>query len=188
MANLDAPRGFDAIGIYGGASFVKGGKRYKKEASVNVAVGDIVVTTGSAEASTLIPLVTTATAGAGNRVTGCVVAIEPVRTNLRTKYLDTSTSGYVYVADDEYTLMRAQEDGDSDVLAVGDIGQGIDFVTGTPDTTFGRSIAELDSDSTGSAGNEQFKLLAMVQQVNNAAGANALHIVKMNYHTSQVAV
>lgn len=187
MANVDNPRGLAPVSTLSGAPWNGKTRRYKKEASVILAPGDPVVLTGSAEATTGIPLITRATGSEGTptTITGVVVAIEPNLSDLSKKHMAAADTGYVLVCDDPDVLFEVQDDADSDTFAVTDVGQGGDLVVGNANTTLGHSIVELDTSTIGS--DAQVRIMGKVQREDVEVGANAKLLVKINEHTYSAA-
>lgn len=192
MANTDAPFGFKAIRHRAGGEIRLTKYIIASDESGDLFVGDPVIKNGSASTTgdnAGIPIVTKATAGTGNAITGIIGAIGPVRSNLSLNYYDASAISEeveVYVYDDPYTIFIAQDDGAGTALAVTEIGLNINAIfTHTGDTTTGVSQAELDGDSSGSGATLQFKLLRLHKDGpgDNVVGANAIWEVTINNHT-----
>ena len=183
MANTSAPFGFRPVRSLNGAPESGAVRRYKKEASVILAPGDPVVLTGSSEAVTGIPLITRAqgTEGTPTTITGIVVAIEPVRTDLTKKHLAAADTGDVLVCDDPHMLFVIQDDGVSDTPAVTDIGEAADLIVANANTTVGRSQVMIDGSDIGTG--DQVQLLEFVQREDNEIGAYAKWLVRINEHT-----
>lgn len=180
MANTNAASGATPLRYLSGAAYTGAVNRYKKEASVVVAPGDFVVLTGTAETTTGIPLVTLA--AATGTITGCVVAIEPVRSNLSQKHLGTGDSGYVLVADEPDLLFVMQEDSVGGAMAVTAVGEFVDVVYATADTTIGLSKNMIDSSDAGTGDN--LRIIECLQREDNeVAVAYAKWVVLINEHT-----
>lgn len=180
MANVDRPFGLKPIRYLSGQPYTGAVRRYKKEASTIIAPGDPVVLTGTAEATTGIPLVDRAAAGSGT-ITGVVVAIDPNRGDLSKTHLAAADDGYLLVADEPDLLFEIQEDSDASNLAVTDVGEFADIVVVDADTTIGLSKVELDSSDAGTG--DQVRIMELVQREDNAIGANAKWVVMINEHT-----
>lgn len=180
MANADRPSGFTPVRYLSGLPYSGAVRRYKKEASTIIGIGDPVVLTGSAEATTAIPLVDRAAAGSGT-ITGVVVAIDPLRSDLSKQYLAAADTGYLLVADEPNLLFEIQEDSDSSNIAITDVGEGCDLIVGNADTDTGRSIVELNSSDAGTG--DQVQIMELVQREDNELGANAKWLVRINEHT-----
>lgn len=184
MANVDRPFGFKPVRYLSGAPYTGAVRRYKKEASTIVGIGDPVVLTGSSEAVTGIPLVDRAAAGSGT-ITGVVVAIDPIRGSLEKQYLAAADQAYVLVADQPDLLFEIQEDSDSSNIAITDVGEGCDIVVANADTDSGISQVELDSSNAGTG--DQCRIMELVQREDNELGANAKWLVMINEHSYRAA-
>lgn len=87
----------------------------------------------------------------------------------------------VLVADDPNQLFEVQADG-SDIDAQTDMFQNYDIALGSADTTYRKSTAELDSDTASATATVALKLIRLLPRINNALGANARCVVKLNNH------
>lgn len=160
--------------------------RYKKEASVILGIGDPVVLTGSAEAVTGIPLITRAAAASGT-ITGVMVGIEPIKSDLTKRGFAAADQGYCYVVDDPNVLFIIEEDGDTTPVAVTDVGEFADLATvGDASTTTWISTVQLDSSSA--ADQDQLRIIELLQRPDNAimastASTKGIWVVAINEHT-----
>ena len=185
MPNTNRPSGFTPVRRLSGGLFdISSCVKMKKEASVVMCIGDPVVRTGTAEAVTGIPLVTCAVGSEGTpgTVTGVVVAIDPIRSNLYQKYLGTGDTGYVFVCCDPDVVYEIQENA-LGPLAITDVGNGVNFTWTAGDTTLGLSKVVLKGDG-GSAGT-QCKILQLVQRPDNALGIYARWEVMIDKSTDR---
>lgn len=181
MANVNAPRGFTPIrnSLMGDSSV----NRYYKDASVILGVGDPVVRTASSSDPEGGPEVTRATTG--SYITGIVVGIEPIRSNLaQVGYMAAADAGYVLVADDPDQEFEVQETGSGTALAITDIGKHIDAITATnANTTLGRSVYQIDNNAK--ATDNTFIIRRLATTPNNEVGLYAKWIVGVNLHTER---
>jgi len=83
------------------------------------------------------------------------------------------------VLDDPNQLFIIQNDGTS---AVTDYGKNADIVVGTGSTTTGVSANELDTSSIATTAALNLKIVGLWDVPNNAVGANAVVVVKINEH------
>jgi len=148
-------------------------------------IGGVVKLAGSAD-SRGIPTVT-ANCATTNVLVGVIVGFEPEKgvttPNLNITYRPASTAMYVMVADDPELVFEVQEDGDTTPLAVTDVGLNailINLTSGS--TTTGRSTMEIDSTSKATTTTHDVQILRMVQREDNAIGAYAKWLVKLNNH------
>lgn len=174
MANLNAPRGFTPINLDWSRVH-----RYYKSASVVIGVGDPVIRAANSTDPEGYASITRATTGAA--ITGVVVGIEP-NASRTTKHLASGDTGYVLVADDPNQEFEVQDNGGASGLIITQIGEHIDSVTALDaNTTTGRSKYQLDTEAV--AADNTWSLVRLVNEPNNAVGANARWIVKPNLHT-----
>ena len=154
-----------------------------------LAAGDPVVLAGTAETDPrtgdrLIP--TVEKAAVGSTISGVIVGIvgataataPAIPTN---NYIPASTGGLVIVCDDPEALFVIQEDSDSENMEAADVGEFCDLVFNAMDTTTGLSQVELDSSNAGTGDN--VRIMGLYPAPDNAVGANADWIVKINEHT-----
>ncbi len=93
----------------------------------------------------------------------------------------------VVVADDPNQLFMMQDDGDTTQLALVDEGANVEMVaTSSGNTATGRSGWEIDSSSSGADANGQLRLIRLYRGVNNAIGANAIWICRINVHQNAI--
>lgn len=184
MANVNQPRGFTPIGYMDGRPYTGAARRYYKDTTAGIiGIGDPVIRVTSSSDPEGGPEIVRATTGAA--ITGVVVGIDPVRSNLsQNGYLAAADVGYVYVADSPDLLFEVQEGGASTALAVTQIGKHIDSVTAlNANTTTGRSKYELDNGAV--AADNTWRIERLSSAPNNAVGAYAKWIVSANLHTEQ---
>lgn len=182
MANVDRPDGFTFVGYADGSPPRGGVHRYYKSTTAGIiAVGDPVVRTTNSTDPDGGREIVRATTGAA--ITGVVVAVERVKSNLdRVGYLASAETGYVWVADDPMAVFEVQEDSDSSNLAITNVGQHIDSVAAIDaDTTLGRSKYELDSDAL--ATDNTWIIVGKSEKVGNEIGTNCRWLVRPNLHT-----
>lgn len=181
MANLNAPRGFVPVSL-DGSRYVSQVNRYYKDATAGViAVGDPVVRVTASSDPLGGPEIVRASTG--SYITGVVVGIDPVRSNLsQVGYLAAADIGYVYVADNPMQYFEVQEGGSGTALAVTDVGVHIDSVTALDgNTTIGLSKYQLDNGAK--ATDNTWVLVRLSPKPDNAVGTYAKWIVKANLHT-----
>jgi len=160
MPTQDRKHGARAVKYLSGVGYTGSVRRFKKEASVILASGDPVVLTGTAEAATGIALITRAvgTEGTPATITGFVVGIDPIRSDLSKTYMAAADTGYVLVADDPNILYSIQADG---TLAVTTIGEFCDLLVANADTDRGLSTTQLDASNAGTG--DQMRLMEFAQ-------------------------
>lgn len=90
----------------------------------------------------------------------------------------------VRVADHPDQKFVIQAD-DASIADISSVGGNFDIVLGTADTTYRKSTSELDGDTADAhttGADNPLKLLALESRVDNAFGANADVVVKLNNH------
>lgn len=177
MANKDAPNGFTPINLHPDRVH-----RYYKDATAGIiGVGDPVIRGTNSSDPAGYPEIVRASTGAA--ITGVVVAIEPVRSNLNQNgYLAAADIGYVLVADHPDQEFIVQDNGGATGIAVTNIGQHVDSVTAiNADTTIGRSLYELDTEAI--ATDNTWRIERKYDVEGNDVGANCVWVVKANLHT-----
>lgn len=182
MANVNTPRGFTPVRYANGAPYNGKGTKYYKDTTAGViGVGDAVVRVVSSSDPDGGPEIVKHTVG--SYITGVVVGIDPIRTNLsQVGYLAAADVGYVYVEDDPNVIFQVQESGSGTALAVTDVGKHINSITAAnADTTRGRSVDAIDNNAKST--NNTWILVELAKQPGNAVGAYAKWLVKANLHT-----
>ena len=183
MANVDNPHGFRAVRAQGAGYYTGGGNIYAVAAgdAQVIAAGDPVVKTGTSTAEG-VPIVTQATAGTANALTGIMVA----RTNgdgtlLQddTRNTVASTLQWILVEDNPNIVFEAQV---TAAFAITDIGSNGNIVVGTS-TLDGKSICEVNSTGFATTAAHQVKVLRLYRAVDNIVGTNARVEVLFNNHT-----
>ena len=181
MANVDKPFGLRPLG---NLSATGGQKQYGYEIADNqsgaIYQGDL-VTVYDGYLVKFAPATHTAAVGVFN---GCNY-IDPSSGKPTWKnYYPGSvniTQGKIVadVLDDPNQLFIIQNDGTS---AVTDYGKNADIVVGTGSTTTGVSANELDTSSIATTAALNLKIVGLWDVPNNAVGANAVVVVKINEH------
>lgn len=190
MANVSKPAGLSPVQYLNGAPWNGQARLYYIPSTDNnaFAIGDPVVPAGSADANGVMD-VTLATAGVGNLVLGAIVGWGVTRggvladpTNLNSTIIPaTKTKNYyVAVADDPAILFSVQEGGAGAALAATDVGNNFDLKSGTNNGYLSGWV--LDNATAGTGATVQLKLVGLVQKPDNAFGAYAKWLVKINHH------
>ena len=155
----------------------------------NIFLGDPLVPLGGTDAFG-VPLVGIALAGAGNNILGGFVSIcnGPAGSGYTITrdlpvYRQASIANYGFICDDPNQLYVIQEDsvGGAITAAVGGFANG-NLVAGAGSTVNGFSGWQLQSSSVAAAANPTFqlRLLGLVRGPDNALGANADWVVRIN--------
>lgn len=155
----------------------------------NVFIGDPVVATGATDAFG-VPVVTVATAGAGNTVLGAFMGIMngPAGSGVTVTrdlpvYRQASIANYGWIVDDPDQLYTVQEDsvGGAIAAATSAFANG-NLVSGAGSTITGYSGWQLQSSTVSSSANTtyQLRLLGLLRGPDNVIGTNAKWVVKLN--------
>ena len=181
MANVDAPRGFTPVKYASGLAYSGAARRYYKDATAGIiGVGDPVIRATNSSDPEGGPEIVRATTGAA--ITGVVVGIDPVRSNLNQLHLAAADVGYVFVADDPNLLFEVQEVTGGTALAVTNVGEHIDSITAVDaNTTTGRSKYEIDNAAVATG--NTWRLEELVNRPDNVVGEHAKWLVSANLHT-----
>lgn len=182
MANLNAPRGFVPVCDTHGNPYKSPGNRYWKGTTANttLAVGDRVRRIQSTDPNGF-PEVVRATVS--EPCTGIVQGIEVVTTNLDQQgYYTATQTGYLYVCDDPNIMFAVQEGGSGTLLTVAAIGQYVDSIAGTSDTTLGISQDLIDNNSLSTSAGE-WRICGLLQRPDNSVGQYAKWLVQRNEST-----
>lgn len=127
--------------------------------------------------------------GADGSIIGAVLAVfdhdmNPVSYLAAATVGDGVIAGYALVADSPDQLYLAQEDGDTSSLAAADVGNNVEAIGTTIDTTRGISLQEVDSSSKHTTSTLALKLMGFhpddTLMAAAAAGGHARCIVKVN--------
>jgi len=186
MANANTPFGLRPIFNSNGSPY-NGNALICAFASGDTAaafVGDLVKLTGTAEATTGIPIV--AQCAATDAIYGVIVGFEPNRADLTLNYRAASTVRYAMVCVDQGVMYVAQEDSVGNNLAVTEVGLATDIVVGTGSTVTGASSVMLDSSDTATAAG-QVRILGLYRSPDNEIGTYAKWLVRINESQLSVA-
>lgn len=202
MANANKPQGLSPHSYLNGSIWNGQATVYAiptTDTSNAYSIGDPVTLGGSADANG-IPTVVLCGAGdtAGNEGTrrplGAIVGLAPsgnvyggavgaggnqfagvvIPAGTRTATV------YVLVADDPNLLYEMQEGGVGTALAAADLGININLLSGTNNSYISGWL--LDNNSKATTSTYQMQLMRLVQKADNALGANAKWLVRINAH------
>jgi hypothetical protein len=152
-------------------------------------VGDPVVKAGSADANGVATVTQAAAAGAGTSlISGIVVGFGPAADGTVPKYRAASTAATVLVCTDPSMMFEVQEDAVGGALAAADVGLNADIIVAAGSSTTGRSGVQLDTSTKATTATLPLKIMGFVQRPDNAIGANAKVLVKINTHSDANAV
>ena len=192
MANVDAAFGLRPVRYKSGAPYQGQSTAYFATGATGIiAPGDPVKLTGTANAAAFggypigtLSQVSLASAGDTNTMVGVCTSVLPV-TATSLNYREDSTDRIIMVADSPDLIFQVQADDDADATdwAVTVTGLYANLINGTADTTYGRSIWELDgSDNPAQDYSNQVFLLQLAKLTGNVLGPFAIWEVMINLH------
>lgn len=186
MANVDAAFGLKPIRHLDGSPWNGATKKFLVEDSYGTAVfvGDPVSMTGAAGSDDALGHYAPVQVIAGNTdaevITGVVVSIEPILTDLSKTYIPASTGGYVNVCVDPTVVYLIQDDA-SATLTGASIGANALIVSGTGSTVTGLSAFELDAAQTPTAdASYNCTILGVHNKEGNALGTHCIWEILLN--------
>jgi len=194
MANVSKVAGLKPVGYLNGSPWNGQARKYYVPATNATAiyVGDPVTLTGDGDTNG-IPGVVTGAAGAAiiGVVVGVVVAdagvsLQGTTIDLTRRSLPVSTAGYVLVADDPNIIFEVEEGvsgGAGTALTSASIGLNANLVLkAAPTATYQDSGWVVDNSTEAATATLNVKLLGLAQREDNAFGAAAKWLVKINNH------
>lgn len=186
MANANAPMGLIPRMHRNGTPYSGSTRVYYVPASdANaIGIGDPVVVTGAGDSVTGVPVVTLATAGATNYITGVMVGVSAASLTSQSllPYRPASTAMFIEVCDDPDVVFEIQSNG---TLASGDMSANADLASGSLNTASGLSGWVLDESTVGTGATKQLKIMRIVRRPDNALGTNGKVEVMINLHTQR---
>ena len=189
MANVSRPQGLKPVGYLNGSPWNGQARKYYVPATNATAlyVGDPVTLGGSGDAQG-VPSVSIGVAGSA--VVGVVVGVVVANagTSLQAGVLDLTrrslpalTEGYVLVADDPNIIFEIQS-GQTVPLAATDIGLNCNFLIAAGASATGDSGTTTELAAPAVTATLNLKLIGLAQREDNAFGAFAKWLVKINNH------
>jgi len=189
MANSNRPRGLVPVGYLNGAPYNGQARRYYVPVGNATAlyVGDPVTLTGDGDTRG-VPGVSIGVAGSAviGVIVGIVVAsagdsLVGTTIDLNRRSLPVSTAGYVLVADDPNIIFEIQEAATTPFTSA-DIGNNCNFLIAAGATTNSDSGTTTAVAVSAATATLNLKLLGLSQREDNAFGAYAKWLVKLNNH------
>jgi hypothetical protein len=168
MANKNFPRGF--------APYNPDGRQvrkqvYKAGTTTNIGVGDVVALATNGRIHRMAT--TTGTARIiGIAATSVNAGVAPAST----------TAADIWVYDDPDQLFECQDDGVGATPAQASVGATAPLVLGSPNTTTGKSIQQLDISGLGTTALQPLQIVGFIQGPDRAIDKNASIIVRLNRH------
>ena len=186
MANIDAAFGLKPIRHFNGSPWNGATKKFLVEDNYGTAifVGDPVVITGSAGSDDALGHYSPVAVISGNTdaevITGVIVSIDPILTDLTKTHIPAATGGYVNVCVDPTVVYIIQDDA-SATLDGASIGANALIVSGTGSAVTGLSAFELDAAETPAAdASYNCTILGVHNKEGNTIGVNCIWEVLLN--------
>lgn len=191
MANANRPSGFSPVQYLNGSPWNGQARIYSIAAAYATAlyIGDPVKSSGTADANGVPGIVLGATTGA---LRGVIVGLGSAEglianpKNLDITYRPAAaqaTDWYAMVVDDPDVLFEVQENANGTALAATEIGLNTISVSGTGSGfVSGWMLASATDAAPAATATLQLKLMGLVRRQQNAFGAYAKHLVKINVH------
>ena len=151
-------------------------------------IGDPVVITGDTDPVSGVPIVTRATAGAGNYISGVMtgISVRGLTSQSLIPYRQASTATFIEVADNPDLVFEIQANG---VVATTGVTKNANLVFASLNPASGLSGAQLDETTIGTGATLQLKGLRMVNRPDNLPGAVGGAFTKLevmiNLHTQR---
>lgn len=191
MANANRPSGFSPVQYLNGSPWNGQARIYSIAAAYATAlyIGDPVKSSGTADANGVPGIILGATTGA---LRGVIVGLGSAEglianpKNLDITYRPAAaqaTDWYAMVVDNPDVLFEVQENANGTALAATEIGLNTISVSGTGSGFVSGWMLASATDATSAAtATLQLKLMGLVSRQQNAFGAYAKHLVKINVH------
>ena len=187
MANANVAFGLKPVRMAGGGPYNGAVNIYYHQASDGTAlyIGDPVIKDGSADSAGVASVIR---GSAGGPFTGVVQGFVPDGTTNMVGYLPASTAGYVLICDDPEVIYEITEDSVGGALAAADIGLNASVIAASGSSYTKRSGFLLDTSTKATTAGLELRIVGLVQRPDNAIGANAKVLVRINDHTEPNAV
>ena len=191
MANANRPSGFSPVQYLNGSPWNGQARIYSIAAAYTTAlyIGDPVKSSGTADANGVPGIILGATTGA---LRGVIVGLGSAEglianpKNLDITYRPAAaqaTDWYAMVVDDPQVLFEVQENANGTALAATEIGLNTISVSGTGSGfVSGWMLASATDATPATTATLQLRLMGLVRRQQNAFGAYAKHLVKINVH------
>lgn len=183
MANINAPSGLNPVRDISGAPYNGAANAYSVASGDGTAllIGDLVKLAGTGQTIGDAVLQDVVRAATGDVILGAVVGVVP-ETRDSLIYRAASTQRIVLVADNPNLLFEAQENSGGTAFTANDIGLNCNFIVAAGSTVTGRSGVELDTSTEATTNTLDLQLVAFQNRPDNAIGANAKWLVRINRH------
>lgn len=191
MANENRPQGLTPLMYLNGATWNGQARIYSIAASYGTAlyIGDPVISSGTADTNGVAGIAIANTTGA---IRGVIVGLSrseggavPNFSNLDISYRPASDPNvwYAKVVDDPNVIFEVQEESNGTQLAATEIGLNTILKSGTGNGyVSGWQIPSYSGATPATTATLNVRLLGLVRKPNNAFGAYAKHMIKLNVH------
>jgi hypothetical protein len=146
-----------------------------------IGIGDFVKLVGTSQTINDVTYPDVARAATGDVIVGVCTGAIPV-TRDSNIYREASTQRIIAVCDDPQMLFEMQESAGGTAFTANDIGLNANFVVAAASTTTGLSGTTLDNSTEATTNTLDLKIVGLANKQNNAVGASAKWIVKINRH------
>jgi len=191
MANANRPSGFTPVQYLNGAEWSGQARLYSVAAAYGTAlyIGDPVISSGTSDANGVPGVILGAVTGALRGVIVGIGSSEGLPANIVNPNIiyrpaaAQATDWYVMVADDPMILFEIQEAAGTLQLAAADIGLNTAPVAAAGNGFISGWMLQSSTGATPvTTATIQLKLMGLVRRQQNAFGAYAKHLVKINVH------
>jgi hypothetical protein len=183
MANPNTPSGLVPVRYLSGATYNGATNAYSCPASdaTQILLGDPVALVGTASTinGQIVPDIRRA--ATGDVVVGTLQSVEPI-THESPIYREASVLRMCNVADDPNLVFVVQEASGGTPVAANDIGLNANFVVAAGSTFTGLSGVQLNNTTQATTATLDLKIVGFNNVANNAVGANAKWLVRLNRH------
>lgn len=183
MANNNTAFGLKPVRTVGGMPYNGAARVYVHDSGDSTAlyIGDAVLQTGASSTINGVTYPNVVRAATTDVITGVIVGVLPdVATSL--PYCAASTTRRLLVADDPDLLFEIQEIGTGTPLTANDIGLNISLSVTAGSTVTGMSGTVIDNATEATTNTLALKIIGIVNRVDNAVGAYAKWLVRINRH------
>jgi len=183
MANANTPQGLRPVGNVPGAPYAGSVRSYSVPSgdATAILIGDPVKLVGTGQTINGEVYADVARAATGDVILGSCVGVEMI-TRESTIYREASTQRIIKVADDPNALFEAQENSGGTAFTANDVGLNCNFIVAAGSTVTGMSGVELDTSTEATTNTLDLKIVGLARRQDNAIGANAKWLVRINRH------
>ena len=168
MANIDAPRGLvPHNGDNGNAPRMR---LMKAGTTTSIGRGDIVALAANGRVHRIAT------------TTGSAAIVGVAANYVAAPAAGVTTPPDVWVYDDPHQTFVIQDDGEAATPAQSSVGSTFAMILGTPNTTTGSSIQEIDASATGVATTDPLVVMGFLEGPGHEIGKYAKHLVMLNRH------